>query len=256
MYYHRFPDGKYYIGLTNQVPEIRWGYNGWGYHKQPVYEAIQKFGWNNIEHVVLRTNLSPEEAQRLETDLIIEYNSIEDGYNESKGGGLGGNPWCEFEYNNVLYSAEELAELSSVEGITAHDITTRINHRGWSVERALTQPKKQKSQKFEYQGEMYTINELFEMRINKELTKGQIKTRIMDHQWSAERAISQPNNVKKQPFGVGTCLYEYQGNTYNTWQLCQISPVAGLKPTHLTDRLNRRKWSVERAITQPLKKRS
>jgi hypothetical protein len=50
-------------------------------------------------------------------------------------------------------------------------------------------------------------------------------------------------------------MFEYNGKTYNSFELCQISKLKDLKPQDITDRINRKGWSVERAITQPKRKR-
>ena len=86
LYEHIFPDGKRYIGITCQAVNARWK-KGLGYETQSkVYEAIQKYGWDNIQHTVLQTNLAKEEAENLERQRILEFNSIENGYNTSVGG--------------------------------------------------------------------------------------------------------------------------------------------------------------------------
>lgn len=254
VYVHTFPDGKCYVGLTRQDPEVRWGSNGWGYHNQPVYKAIEEFGWLNIDHKVVATGLDKSEAQELEKLLIDEYDSINNGYNVSAGGGLGGDCWCEFEYNGDIYSAKELADMSRYE-LSYHDITNRINEHGWTVEKAISTPKGRRNTEFLYNDKNYTIKELYNIRINKDLTYSQIKNRLLKYNWDAERAITQPNNNKKQPRGVGTCVFEYNGQLYNSWELCQISELENLTPQDITDRINRRGWSVERAITQPKRKR-
>ena len=93
VYEHLFPNGKRYIGITSKNPKARWE-NGAGYDKerQPVvYNAIQKYGWNNIEHNILFTDLTEEEAKEKEKELIKEYHTfIYDetpmGYNMTLGG--------------------------------------------------------------------------------------------------------------------------------------------------------------------------
>lgn len=51
-------NGKCYVGQTCQKPEERWGANGNGYKGQDYfYRAIQKYGWNNFEHIILETNI-------------------------------------------------------------------------------------------------------------------------------------------------------------------------------------------------------
>lgn len=58
VYMHKFPDDKVYVGLTKQTLAERWGNKGYGYHKQPLYNAIQKFGWDNIEHILIADGLT------------------------------------------------------------------------------------------------------------------------------------------------------------------------------------------------------
>lgn len=90
VYEHVFPNGKRYIGITSRKnAKERWGSNGVGYKIQPVmWRAIQKYGWNNIEHNVLYTELSIEEAAKLEKELIQKYETLcsQNGYNLSPGG--------------------------------------------------------------------------------------------------------------------------------------------------------------------------
>lgn len=92
VYIHIFPNNKKYIGITSQKPESRWGIKGKGYQKQPViWSAIQKYGWDNIEHKILYTNLSQEEAGEKEKELIqlFESTTRNNGYNIQEGGNNG-----------------------------------------------------------------------------------------------------------------------------------------------------------------------
>lgn len=81
-------NNKVYIGQTCQIKtHFRWGHNGNHYKDQPkFFRAIQKYGWDNFEHLILETNLSKEVADIKERELIILYNSIENGYNTADGG--------------------------------------------------------------------------------------------------------------------------------------------------------------------------
>ena len=89
VYKHTTPDGRVYIGITNQEPEKRWG-GGWGYEKQQFFSIILKYGWDNITHEILYSNLSKKEAELLEIELIDHYKSrdINYGFNISHGGNL------------------------------------------------------------------------------------------------------------------------------------------------------------------------
>ncbi len=249
VYMHLFPDDKVYIGLTKQDPKKRWD-NGFGYREQPVFKAIQEFGWNNIEHYII-SGLTQEEAQSKEKELIQIYDSINNGYNVSTGGGCGGNPWVEIEYQGKFYTPSELLKFSKVKGLTEHDLTNRIRFRNKSVEEALSTPKTSREHLHEYNGGMYTFEELLKFS-KTELTVQQLKSRIY-RGWSVERALTQPNNVKKQPSGVGEKIYEYNGKMYNSYELWEIRKCKELKVFDITNRINHHGWDVEAAISKPKK---
>ena len=78
---------KKYVGLTIQNPKKRWD-NGRGYKRQKVfYNAILKYGWENISHQVFECD-SEAEMKYLERYLIAYYNTTDHryGYNVSTGG--------------------------------------------------------------------------------------------------------------------------------------------------------------------------
>ena len=254
VYAHLFPDGDVYIGLTKQKPEIRWGSNGFGYKKQPIFDKICAFGWDNIKHVILKDGLTLNEAQTLEQSLIEKYKELNMSCNVAKGGGAGGNPWCTYEYNGQIYTGEELLKLSDVENLTEHDISTRVNHHGWSIHDAITRPKMKKDYVYEYNGDLYTVAELLQFSKVEGLTTQKLYTRLNKHKWDVERALTQPLNVKKQPKGLGDRIYEYKGAMYNSYELSQMSNIENLTPFDITDRINHHGWSVERAISQPKRK--
>jgi group I intron endonuclease len=90
-------NGKVYIGKTNNVSR-RWRCGGVEYkpnkdenQNRPFWNAIQKYGWDGFEHIVLCNNLDDIEASNKEIELIKEYNAIDKryGYNISIGGNGG-----------------------------------------------------------------------------------------------------------------------------------------------------------------------
>lgn len=88
VYRHVCPNGKIYVGITSMVPTYRWA-NGNGYSENNhFYNAILKYGWDNIKHEILYSGLTKEEACQKEIELIAEYksNQREFGYNISLGG--------------------------------------------------------------------------------------------------------------------------------------------------------------------------
>ena len=91
IYMHRNKiNNKKYIGQTKQEPPSkRWGKNGVGYKDSThFYNAIQKYGWNNFEHIILETNLTLEQANEKEKFYIEKYNTTNEkyGYNLRFGG--------------------------------------------------------------------------------------------------------------------------------------------------------------------------
>ena len=97
VYIHISPSNKAYIGITCQNPSERWGKNGAQYCRgaQPRFQyAIQKYGWDNFEHIIWANDLTEEEANHIEILLISlfktnsrRYRNPEYGYNMTDGGG-------------------------------------------------------------------------------------------------------------------------------------------------------------------------
>ena len=87
LYRHVSPSGKVYIGITSQGNvKIRWcrgsSYKGCPYF----FHAILKYGWDNIKHEVLFTDLEENRAKDLEKELIRHYKNLNISYNITDGG--------------------------------------------------------------------------------------------------------------------------------------------------------------------------
>lgn len=101
VYVHCFPNGKRYVGITKQEPYRRWS-NGNAY-KGLMRRAIEKYGWENIEHIIVANGLDKDDACSTEIRLIKEYDTTnkKNGYNLSTGGEFGfsgvirNKQWCE-----------------------------------------------------------------------------------------------------------------------------------------------------------------
>lgn len=110
MHVNKINDKKY-IGITKMSVNKRWGHEGSGYknNKQPAfYRAIQKYGWDNFQHIILYENLSQDQACHIEVQLIKEYKTQDKnfGYNIQPGGQLGNS--------GVTFSEEHKKKLSQV----------------------------------------------------------------------------------------------------------------------------------------------
>lgn len=87
VYKHISPSGKVYVGITSQSNVKRRWFRGSGYVGCPVFiRAILKYGWDNIKHEILFTNLTEERAKNLEKDLIRHYKNLGISYNITDGG--------------------------------------------------------------------------------------------------------------------------------------------------------------------------
>lgn len=87
IYKHTTPSEKVYIGMTKQRRvEDRWKY-GYGYRHNPhFFNAILKYGWDNIDHKIIASDLTLEDACAMEKELIAFYTKKNACYNIAEGG--------------------------------------------------------------------------------------------------------------------------------------------------------------------------
>ena len=86
VYMHKTPSGKVYIGITKTKPEKRWN-SGKGYKGNPYFtNAIEKYGWDKLEHIILFDNLTELDAKMIEMDLVHYYKKLGICYNITDGG--------------------------------------------------------------------------------------------------------------------------------------------------------------------------
>lgn len=87
VYKHISPSGRIYIGITPQSNvKRRWRY-GTGYSNCVLFQnTIKKYGWYNIKHEILFTNLEEERAKNLERNLIRHYKNLNISLNITDGG--------------------------------------------------------------------------------------------------------------------------------------------------------------------------
>lgn len=90
IYVHRNKtNGKRYIGITSkEKPEHRWN-SGRGYSENSYFHAaIQKYGWDGFDHIILATGFDEESAKRAERNLIKFWDTQNrlSGYNMTAGG--------------------------------------------------------------------------------------------------------------------------------------------------------------------------
>ena len=89
VYVHTVPNGKRYVGITSKSTKVRWGSDGSRYkNNRHFWNAIQKYGWDNITHEVIADGLNLVDACNMEKALISEYDTMNPkfGYNHTTGG--------------------------------------------------------------------------------------------------------------------------------------------------------------------------
>lgn len=77
IYMHKFPNGMIYIGQANNYKN-RWR-DGKGYDQKVMKEAIEKYGWENIEHIILEDNVDEKDSDERENYYIGKYESYKNG---------------------------------------------------------------------------------------------------------------------------------------------------------------------------------
>ena len=79
-------NGKVYIGQSSSLKN-RWKGKGIAYRGcHHFYNAILKYGWDNFHHIVLSSNLTKYEVNRIESSLISYYINLGISYNIAPGG--------------------------------------------------------------------------------------------------------------------------------------------------------------------------
>lgn len=82
-------NGKMYVGQSCDLHE-RWRCQGKNYFSSiKFFHAIKKYGWDSFIHIIIKDNMSIEEADALEKELIEKFDTINNGYNLKEGGARG-----------------------------------------------------------------------------------------------------------------------------------------------------------------------
>lgn len=117
-------NGKVYVGITVLLPEIRWGKNGSNYKQSPYFwYAIQKYEWENFDHVILAQGQTKENAASEERRLIAEKKAKDPrfGYNLASGG------YSQPGEDNPFFGHTHSEEVKKA-------ISERNRHRVWTEE--------------------------------------------------------------------------------------------------------------------------
>ena len=194
VYKHTTPSNKIYIGITGTSTNQRWN-NGKGYAKHPYfYNAIKKYGWDNITHEILFDNLTKEDACIKEKELIKFYNSNNPkyGYNMTSGGEM--CTWNELARNNL--SKSKLGHITSEQ--------TKLKISNSEKGKIVSEESKQKMSvsqrnKVTSQGTIDNLRLMAQNRIGThrdELTKLKISNSLKGHPSTTPKGKNHPNYGK------------------------------------------------------------
>ena len=87
VYKHIAPNGKVYVGISSDIKR-RWAANGYYYHLADTVfsRALNKYGWDSFQHVIIQKGLTKQEACDMEKKLIAYYKAKKLSYNITDGG--------------------------------------------------------------------------------------------------------------------------------------------------------------------------
>jgi group I intron endonuclease len=87
VYVHRSPSGKCYVGITKHYARRCLAHQHESNRCRLFARVVKKYGWENIEHIILESGLTLKEAKEKEQYYIEYYNSFAPhGYNLTTGG--------------------------------------------------------------------------------------------------------------------------------------------------------------------------
>lgn len=130
--------GENYIGITERKLKARWkqhlmdGFKGSGYllHKIMHRDGIENFSFKFIACAFDRQNLHD-----LEIQLIKQYRSVEDGYNQTRGGAAGESIGTEISVGGKTFIS--ISSAARTFGVDEDKVFQRLTRHGWTPEQAL-----------------------------------------------------------------------------------------------------------------------
>jgi len=130
--------GEKYIGITERKIVDRWRQhlqsavsNKYGYM---LHDAIRHYGFENFEFSYIACALTRAHLGKLEQGLILQYDSVERGYNQTRGGKAGETKGQEVSVSGQTFIS--IAAAARHYGVNEQNVWQRVQ-QGWSIEQAL-----------------------------------------------------------------------------------------------------------------------
>jgi len=234
-----------YIGITERNLKDRWrqhirdGYKGTGYS---IHGAMHQYGVENFQFEFIACAKNFDDLIELEKQLIDQYQTVELGYNLTRGGAKADAPGDEYTINGIHFiSFNAACRHFGVDTQIAHQ---RKNRYGWSIEQALELEPAPKSEPrrnpYEVEGHEYPHFKAACAAYG--LEDSAVRGRISNG-WSKEEAFGlKPPPKRAAQHGVEVVI---EGKSYiNAGQLAE---AFGIDAATITRRL-RAGWNPEQAV--------
>lgn len=113
IYLFTFPNGKHYVGRTNNYVQrlATHKYKAEKKTRHELYWAINKYGWENISKEIIDTISTLDETIAKEYEYIVKYDSIRNGYNMTENTKVGGSNWIGRENSKEFLEFKEYMKI-------------------------------------------------------------------------------------------------------------------------------------------------
>ena len=228
VYKHTTPNNKVYIGITKKKPNDRWA-SGFGYeHQIYFFRAIVKYGWDNIKHEILYSNLTEEEAKTIEIRLIKEYNStdINCGYNIDLGGNL---HKLSKEARNKISEAKRNKRWSERQRLASLEYFARVGRK--------------KVNKYNSNGELIKVFDNYEeaakdANVTPKLMQYYISKKLFPSRWeftySYDECVPSKKDIKTRYNAAPVDMFDLSLNYIRTFpSISEANRYLGVKKSHI-----------------------
>lgn len=216
-----------YIGITGQNPKKRWASNGKNYENNVRFSnAIRKYGWINITHEILQSDLTQIEAENYEREYIFKYNSTNPrkGYNLTHGGISGVekvNQRRVMRYNydgNLIGCYKSQKEASIKTGVLKETISLICLHKqAFDYESCV----------FRYEGDPFSIDSIRQTNLRKIVYQLDFDKNIINKYDSMTEAAK--NFTNSDASCIGSALNNETRTAYG-YYWCEVNQYDNFNP--------------------------
>ncbi|WP_187272344.1 NUMOD1 domain-containing DNA-binding protein [Zeimonas arvi] len=237
--------GQQYIGVTERSLKSRWRQHlqsaksgDYGYL---LHDEIRRYGPDTFDFQFIACAATRSDLGELEKLLVAQYQTVENGYNQTRGGKAGEMVGKAVTVNGKTFISLNAA--SRHHGVEEYLVHQRMRVQGWTLEQALgvaPAPRRtHKGRAIEADGCSYpTIRAAAEAH---NITESALATRLALG-WSTDQALGRAPPPKRVPAGVSLVIGGVQFKT-----IAEAARRFGVPSGTVRKRL-RLSWSPEQAV--------